>query len=506
MSFVDNKRIAKNTAMLYIRMIVLMVVTLYTSRVILASLGVEDYGLYSLIGGIISLFSFISHSLIAAMQRFFNVALGQNDEERYRKIYIMGYNIFFIFSIVLLMVGETVGLWCVNNKLNIPEGRETTAFWVYQISIITLIVNLFRTPNNASIIAFERMGFYAYLSIVEALLKLGIVFLLQLIAMDKLLLYVLLYLMTTIIINIVYKVYCNKQFSVCHYKWHWDKTLFKEMLSFSGWSLLSNGTRTITLQGENIFLNHFHSVAVNAARGIAAQVYNAINTFLTNYQTAFNPQLTKTYAAKEIDNHFSLLYKASKFSFYLLLIFVVPVVFNMDALLSAWLVEVPKYTKEFCEFVLLAYLADALVMPLGTSIAANGNIKGLQISISVVFVLQLVASFFALRAGWPPYIVSVFILISHSIHYLFYLFFCRRLCQLKVRDYLKKVLFPLIPVCILSPLLPLLTQKYSRDFWSALMLCVLDVIWVLLIVWVLGMNKDEKCYFRSAFLKIVKRK
>lgn len=505
MSFVDSKRIAKNTAMLYIRMIILMAVTLYTSRVILAVLGVDDYGMYSLIGGIIALFSFVSHSLVGAMQRFFNVALGKKDNDRYHRVYVMGYNIFFLFSAFLLLIGETLGLWFINNKLNIPAGRETAAFWVYQISILTLIVQLLRTPDNASIIAHESMNFYAYISIGEAFIKLGIVFLLKLFAFDKLILYVLLYLAASAIINLVYKFYCNRKFAECKYSWLWDKSLFKEMLSFSGWTLLSNGSRTVTMQGENVLLNHYYSVSVNAARGIAAQVYNAVNTFLANFQTAFKPQLTKSYAAGEMKEHFSLLFRSSKLSFYLLLVLVVPIVFNLDALLGAWLVEVPKYTKEFCVFVLLAYLADALASPLGTSVTANGNIKGLQTSISIVFVIQLIASFFALRAGWPPYIVSVFILVSHSIHYLFYLLFCHRLCGLDIKAYLKEVLLPLTPVSIISTVIPWLLKYYSNGFLRALGLCVLDVLWVLLFVWFLGLDKAERVFIKTTITKLIHR-
>lgn len=506
MPFVDNKRIAKNTAMLYIRMIILMAVTLYTSRVILAVLGVDDYGIYSLIGGIIALFTFISHAMVQAMQRFLNVAMGHNDNECYHRVYVMGYNIFFLFSAFLLLVGETVGLWFVTNKLNIPAGRETAAFWVYQISILTLIVQLLRTPDNASIIAHERMNFYAYISIGEALIKLGIVFLLKWFAFDKLILYVLLYLAASAVINLVYKLYCNRNFAECRYNWLWDKTLFKEMLSFSGWTLLSNGSRTVTMQGENIFLNQYYSVSVNAARGVAAQVYNAVNTFLTNFVTAFNPQLTKSYAAGEMENHFSLLYRSSKFSFYLLLVLVVPIVFNLDAILGAWLVEVPQYTKEFCLYVLLAYLVDALVKPLGTSISANGNIRGIQIAVAVVFFAQLIASFFALNSGWAPYIVSVFTLVSHGIHYVFYVYFCKRLCGLNLNTYFRKVILPLIPISFIAPIIPWYLQRFSNGIWMALGLCVVDVLWVLLFVWLIGLDKTEKSFIKSTVTKIIRRK
>lgn len=507
MSFSDSKRIAKNTGVLYIRMIILMLVTLYTSRVILATLGIDDYGIYTLIGGFISIFSFIGHALVYAMQRFFNVALGQQDRERFKRIYSMGINIFILFSLLLLVIGETVGLWYVKYKMNIPPGRETAAMWVYQISIITLIVQLFRTPDNAAIIAHEKMSFYAYLSIGEAVLKLLIVFALQLFNSDKLILYVLLYLAASFVINIAYKLYCNAKFEECRYKIMWDGVLFKDMISFSGWSLLNSGSRTVTMQMENIFLNRYYSVSVNAARGVASQVYNAVNLFLTNFQTAFRPQLTKTYAAGEMDEHYGLLNRSSKFSFYLLLILVVPIAFNMDALLSLWLVDVPLYTKEFCIYVMLAYLMDALAMPLWTSIAANGNIKGVQITTAAVFVVQMFASLFALRAGWPPYIVSVFILVSHTIHYFLYLFYCKKLCGINLKKYLKTVILPLIPICVLSPVLPYILQRYTNGgIWLALGLLVIDACWILILVWLLGLDKSEKSFIRSTVTKLIRKK
>lgn len=502
---INSKRIAKNTLLLYLRMILLMAVTLYTSRVVLAELGVDDYGIYCLIGGIISLFSFISNSLINAMQRYLNVALGKKDEDLFQRIYVMSINIFVIFSVILFAIGETVGLWFVMNKLNIPVGREVATMWVYQLSLVTLVVHLMRTPDNASIIAFEKMGFYAYISIGEAILKLAIVFILQLFECDKLILYVWLYMAATLIVNIAYKLYCNRQFQVCRYHFLWDKKLSKELVSFAGWSLLSNGTRTITMQGENIFINQYHSVAVNSARGIASQVYNAINTFLANFQTAFRPQLTQTYAAGEKEQHFSLLFRSSRFSFYLLLVLIIPISFNLDIILDTWLIEVPQYTKEFCVYVLLAYLADSLATPLGVSVYANGNIKGLQIGISVVFVIQLIASFFLLKYGFPPYIVSINIFVSHTIHYFLYLYFCRRLCQLSLPVYMKKVILPLVPICILTPVLPLFFQRYSINIWWALGICVVDAVWVSLLIWFLGMTKEEKMYIKATVFRFFSR-
>jgi len=497
MSNLNTGRIAKNTLMLYVRMFLIMGVSLYTSRVVLDVLGIQDYGIYSLIAGLLTMFSFISQSLVESMQRFFNVALGKKDIPQTSSIYMMGINIFVIFSLFLFLVGETLGLWYLNNYLNVPDGREQAAFWVYQISLVTLVIQLFRTPDNALIIAHERMSFYAYLSILETLLKLGIVFLLQLSSHDRLIFYTLLYGAASVLINLIYRLYCRRQFKEVRFRFYWDNGLFKEMMSFSGWTVLNGGSRTVTMQFENIFLNRFYSVSVNAARGVAAQVYNAINLFITNFQTAFRPQLVKTYAAQEWDEHERLLYQSSRFSFYLFLVIVIPIIFNLNVMLSIWLVEVPEYTMQFCVYVLLAYLTDALAHPLTTSIMANGNIKGIQITTSLVFFAQLAASFFALRSGAAPYIVSIFILVSHSIHYLLYIYYAKKLCRLNLQAYLKHVILPVIIVSLVSLPLPYFLRSYSHDFLSAAGLVLFDAICVIAAVWGLGMDKHERTFVLS---------
>lgn len=492
MKRVDNKRVAKNTFYLYVRMLLIMGVTLYTTRVILKIIGVDDYGIYQLIAGFISLFSIISNSLVAAVQRYFNIALGKDDYTSFGRIYTTGINLLTILSVVLLVIAETVGLWFIKTQLNIPPGRETATFWVYQISVITLIFNIFRTTDNAAIIAHERMSFYAVLSIVEAFLKLGIVFILSWFGSDKLIGYTLLLLGVTIVINIIYKVYCNRNFPYCRFNMIWDKELNKSMLSFSWWTLMGKGVQLGTLQGENFFLNHYHSVAVNAARGVAAQVYNAINTFLANFQTAFKPQLVQTYVADDKSEHFKLLYRSARMSFFLLLLLTIPVLFNMDVLLSIWLEEVPQYTKEFCVFVLFAYLIDALSTPLATSINANGNIKGNQIMLSCIFVLQFICSFFALKMGSVPYIVSIFILCSHTLMFLSYLYYAHKLCALKYRTFLKEVLLPCSFIFVLSIVVPQIFSFYSKSIMSALFHIMGTILWISVVIWVVGIKKEEK--------------
>lgn len=500
MSVVNTKRIAKNTVMLYIRMLLLMAVSLYTSRVILKYLGVDDYGIYTLIGGFITVFSIITSSLVSAVQRYFNVALGQNDEMQFGKIYSMSINIFVLFSGIILVLGETVGLWFVANKLNIPTGRETAAMWVYQISLLTTIVQLLRVPDNASIIAYEKMDFYAYISIGEALMKLGIVLLLSISPVDKLITYVLLYLLAMLIINLIYRIYCSKKFNTCHYRFIWDKKLFKELLSFSGWSLINRCTMVGKTQAENYFLNNYHSVAVNAARGVAMQVYNAVNSFLTNFQKAFKPQLVKSYAAGEMNEHYVLVYRSAKFSFFLLLAIVIPVAFNMDALLNVWLVEVPKYTKEFCIYIMIAYLVDAISAPLQVSVYAHGNIKGLQVWTAVAFFIGTIVSFVLLRSGFVPFVVSIVTLVIHVVMFLLALYYAHKLSKVSISEFLKNVMLPVAVVGIGSVVVPYFLMVYSVSFLSAVLLCVADIAWCGLLIWFCGLKKSEKKYIKESVL------
>ena len=497
---INSQRIVKNTAALYLRMLLLMVVSLYTTRVVLATLGVDDYGIYNLIGGFITLFSFISSALVGAMQRFFNVALGHNDHEEYRRIYSMGVNIFALFSLFLLLVGETVGLWFIKTQLNIPSGRENAALWVYQISILTLIINLFRTPDNASIIAHEKMGFYSYISIFEALLKLGIVYLLTLIDFDKLILYVLLYLASTVFINVAYAFYCRKNIPECRYSLIWDKSLFKSLISFSGWSMLSGGARVLKSQGDAYFLNHYYSVAVNAAFGVAAMVYNTVNSFLTSFQTAFKPQLVQSYAANELDAHYNLINRSAKLSYFLLLLVVVPVVFNLEGLLGFWLEEVPKYTKEFCVIILMAYLIDAVGAPLGVSVNANGNIKGVQIVSAILLILGLVAGFLFLRSGASPYVVVIITFFVHFGFWCSYMYYARKLSGVSLRRYAKKVVIPIVLVSMIAIIPPYLLTQVLVPGRMVLFICIADLLWVGMVVFFIGLNKEEKLFLKHMLL------
>lgn len=482
-------------------MLLIMAVTLYTSRVILKALGIEDYGIYNLIAGFVTFLIFISNSLVSAMQRYFNVTLGQNNPQRYQEVFSMSLNILFFFSILIMIVGETVGLWFVHNHLNIPAERFSAALWVYQISLLTFVANTLRAPFHASIIAHERMSFYAYISVIEVILRLAMVFLLKWIPCDHLIMYAILYLGVIIGVDIMYLTYCVRCFNVCHYSFKKDKSLFKELIGFSGWSLLGQSAVVVKNQGEAIFINRFFSVAANAALGIAGQVTNAIEMFVTNFQTAFNPQLTQTYAAGNINEHHKLLFRSAKFSYYLLLIMLVPVCFNIDTILSLWLEEVPENTRYFVTYILISYLFNALSTPFYTSILASGRIKYYQITLGITFGLGLIVIYLILLAGMPPYSVSVIAIFIQIALLAVRLYFCKKHVSISIRKFAREVLIPITVCTIISGIVPYIISRYATSSLASITTLFIDVIVIIGVVFLFGMSKNERTFLQNMILR-----
>lgn len=494
MSTVNTTRIAKNTLLLYIRMLLLLVVSLYTSRVILEVLGIDDYGIYNLIAGFVTFLTFISNSLVSAMQRYFNVALGKNDLQNYRDVFSMSINILALFSCLILLIGETFGLWFVMHHLNIPSGRYDASIWVYQFSLLTFVVNTLRTPFHASIIAHERMSFYAYISLVEVFLRLGTVFLLTLMPGDHLIMYALIYLFVMALVNGFYMVYCRKCFNVCRYKFKKDKELLKDLVNFSGWTLMGQASIVIKNQGEAIFINRFFSVAANAAMGVASQVAAALEMFVSNFQTAFNPQLIQSYASKDFDTHKKLLFRASKFSYYLLLIMLIPIVSNIDFILRLWLAEVPEFTNYFVTFILISYLFNAISTPFTTSLFASGAIKMYQISLGISFLFGLMIIYVALWLGAEPYSVSVVAIIIQIVMLVFRLYFSHNYVGYSYRQFVTDVLVPIIFVTVLSIIPSFLLKELSSTIWQVILAISIEVISIGLLILFVGMSSSERCY------------
>lgn len=403
MSFENNKRIAKNTLLLYLRMLLTIVVGLYTSRVVLNTLGVSDYGVYNVVGGIVAMLSFLNSALTAASQRFIAFELGREDISKLKKIFCTSVTIHALLAVIIFVIAETIGLWFVNTNLNIASDRMVAANWVYQCSIFTFMLTVLSVPYNSCIVAHEHMNAFAYISILEITLKLLIVYLLYIINYDKLITYGILVFSVALVVRLTYGIYCKKHFEECTYHFIFDKNLFKEMFAFAGWSIVGNFGFSFKDQAANVILNLFFGTVVNAARGVALQVNGIIAGFSSNFMMALNPQITKQYASNDIENSMKLVYAGSRYSFFLLAFIAIPVMINLDYLLKLWLGTVPKYTSEFLFLALVVALINSMSQPLVTALQATGKIKIFQISICIIMLCELPLAYIILYFGGKPY-------------------------------------------------------------------------------------------------------
>lgn len=489
----NTSRIAKNTLALYFRQILIMLVSLYTVRVVLNTLGADDYGIYNVVAGVVVLFSFVNNAMAASVQRFLNFYLGKNDTEKTRNVYSASLVIHGIICLIFVALAETFGLWFVNAKLNIPVERNSAAFWCYQAAVITTLASIMRVPYNAVIIAYEKMSFFAGLSIVEAVLKLVVVFLLKITPLDKLIFYSFLLAAVSFIILAVYKFYCNRNFEIAHYKKVQDKGLGKELVSFSGWSLFGAVANVANTQGTNIVLNIFTNVVVNAAMGIANQVNAAVYSFVSNFQTAFNPQLVKSYAAGEKEEFQRLVSRSAKFSFYLLWLIVLPVYANCDFLLSLWLKNVPQYSVGFVRLVLIFPLIESLNGPLWISIQATGKIRAYQIIIGMINILNLPLSVAAFCLGANPYWILYIRIALNCFAFAIRVLLSRKYFALSARLFLRgSVLIPVLIAAVSAFATFLCGKLISGSLPQFFATCAVSAVASGTLIFFVGMKAAER--------------
>lgn len=456
----NNKRIAKNTFFLYFRMFVMMGVSLFTSRVVLEVLGAADYGLSNIINGVVVMFSFLNTALLSATQRYLNFNLGKGDLKQTNNVFCMSMNTYLLLSSIILLIGETVGLWFINTHLKVPDGRMYAANWVYQFTIMQFIINLIRVPYNASIIAYEKMDFYAYISLAEVALKLAVVYLLYISTCDKLITYSFLYTLIPLLISYIYVLYCKRRFQTTTYKLYWDKKTFKELFSFSSWTLFGALANVLAIQGLNIMINIFYGVKVNAASGIATQVSNAVNGFITNFQTAFQPQIVKTYANDEIKRFYNIIYTTSKFSFFLIFVIAFPIICGIDSILNLWLVDVPKYTADFCTLILIFLSIDAFSAPLWMGVQAIGKIKIYQVLMTCIAYLSFPLGYVVLKMGYAPYSIWIVRILVNIIMVLARCIFVQRKLGFPISAYITQTVVPILKVIVISTPLPLIVVRF----------------------------------------------
>lgn len=494
----NNTRIAKNTIFLYFRMILLMVVSLFTSRIVLSTLGISDYGIYNVVGGFIGMFAFLNGAMSGCTQRFITIALGKGDDRNLKKVFSTCVITHGIIALLVFLLAETVGLWFVLEKLVIPAERMTAAMVVYQCSIVSTMVMIMSFPYNADIIAHERMSAFAYISIFETFANLGIVYVLHIGNLDKLSLYAILLLGVKVSVILVYRIYCKRHFVEATFHWIFDSVLFKKMLSFAGWNLWGGMAGTLMGQGINVLLNMFFGPTVNAARGAAVQVQSAVQMFATNFQTALNPQMMKTYAAGDLESMHVLLFRSAKFTFMLLLCLMLPLMLEIDTILGLWLKEVPENTNIFVCLMLCISMVDAVSNPFMTASAATGRVKVYQSVIGGILLSIVPIAYIVLRLGAEPYAVFIVHLVVAISAFIARIFIIRNMIKLSVREYILKAMLPCVSVALPSIGLSLAAKWLMPDgFVYAVIVILLACFMVATFSLLFGLSRNERTFIFS---------
>lgn len=490
----NNKRIAKNTALLYFRMLLTMFIGLYTSRIVLSALGIDDYGLYNVVGGIVVILSFLNGAMASSVQRYLNVELGKQDVNGLKKVFVTSKLIHFGVAIFVLLLAETIGLCFLNTRMNIISERMIAANWVYQFSVATFIVNILCVPYNATIIAHEKMSAFAYISIVEVCCKLLVALLICYAPFDRLIFYALLIFIVSIVVQITYVFYCKKQFDECNFtQYKVERSLMKNMLSFSSWTVFGNLAFIFHTQGIAIIINMFFGTAVNAAQGISNQVNSIISGFVQNFLIAMKPQVVKSYASGNIQELHKLILSGSRFSFYLVMLFTIPLILETPYLLSLWLKEVPEYTVVFIRLLLLITLFDSFNSLLNAAKGATGNIKKYMITMTCISIMHLPISYVLFIFGFEPYYAMAVYLVLVIIMQILRIWFVCRAINLSIRTFYFDVILRCLFVAGISFILPAILYFFTPiNIWTVFGTCFTGIFSNIIFISLFGMNKQER--------------
>ena len=500
----NTTRIAKNTIILYFRHILVMLLSLYIVRVVLEALGAEDYGIYNVVSGVVVLFTFLTAATTGATQRFLNFALGQNDTEQVRNVYSISIVIHILIAVFVIILAQTAGLWFFNTWLNIPPDRQAAAFFVYQIVIATTVISILQIPYQAIIIAYEKMSFFAFVSIIESLLKLTGAVLLTKIMFDKLISYAFFICCIGIISLLIYKIYCNYTFLTARFKICKDKKLFKQIIGFSSWVVFNSFAYVGRTHGISILVNIFHGVVVNAALGISMTVNAAVNSLVSNFQIAFAPQITKSYAANNYSYFMRLIFFTSKTSFFLLFFFALPLFVNIDFVLSVWLKNVPEYTVIFVKLVIIFSFFEAIAAPLWMSIQATGNIKKDQLVAACFTFANLPISLLILWMGYSPvYVITIMIGLSILL-FISRVFFVSKRFSISLKEILCGIILPILIITGLSYFVTVFIGSFFLGLSKLIISCVVSVLCNGSLFYLIGLNVHEKLLFKKWIVKKLK--
>lgn len=503
----NNKRIAKNTLYLYLRTFITMAVSIFTSRVILEALGINDFGIYNIVGGFVAMFSMLTNTLSSASQRFLSFEMGKK-ENNLEKVFSTTMSIHIILALSVFVIFESIGIWFLNNYMNIESQRLNAANWVFQCSVLTFCVNLLSIPYNASIIAHEKMSIFAYISIYEAFAKLGIVYLLYFFGGDKLIVYAILMLLTAISLRFIYGIYCTRNFAECQFKFSYDKELYKKIFGFCGWNFFGTTAGILNTQGINILINLFFGVTLNAARGIAEQVNSAVNRFVNDFQQALNPQITKSYAHGDYQTTCRLICRGAKYASLMFWFLSLPFILQTEFILEIWLVKVPDYAPVFVRLALVYTLCQSLAVTIFYGILATGKIKKYHLIVSGINMMAFPATYILFKLGFPAeygYITAIF--------FTFFVLFIRihllgeKLEGFTINYYIKQTLIRVIIVVIIS----FFILNYIQELLcvsKTLMFFIItsfSVVINTIIILIIGLNSKERSLILTYIMQKIKK-
>lgn len=502
----ERKRIVKNTFLLYVRMIVVMAVSFYTSRVVLNTLGVENYGIHNVVGGLVSMFSMISGSIGTSITRFLTYDLGKGDINKLSTTFSTSINIQIIFAVIILIIAEFVGVWFLNYKMNIPGTRMYAANWVFQFSLGSFCLGLISVPYYSLIVAYEKMGAFALFNILEAVFKLIIVLLITLSPFDKLIFYSFLLFCVSLLIRILYGAYCKYHYPEITYHLICDKHTLKEMGKFTGWNYIGACAFILRNQGINLLLNLFFGVTVNAARGIASQIEAVVTQCAQNLALAFSPQITKSYAQGNKSYLQDLICFGAKYTFFMSLIIIIPLLYETPVVLKLWLKNVPEYAVIFTRYTLLLFLSDCMSNTLTDAILASGDIKKLQIMAGCVVLPVIPLTYLLFLYGYPPDVCYIPCIISLLFKFIFEIYYVRDVACLPISRFFVLVLSRVIPTSLVILFVPsIIVLFFNESITRFVVLTIISIIWSLFSIYLIGLTRKERTYIIEKTIPIVRK-
>ncbi len=488
-------------------MLVVMSVTIFSSRIILQGLGASDYGIYNVIGGVVSMMVFLNSALSASTSRFLMYDLGIGNVEQLKKTFSASLNLHISVAIIVFVICETAGVWFLYNKMEIPDDRMTAAFWVLQFSIVSMAINYTQVPYNAALVSHENMSIYAFVGLYEAFSKLGIAYLIFIAPIDKLIFYGILLLLNTVAIQLFYRFYTKRKYEECRFRLIKDKALYKKLLSYSVWDLFGGVAGVSQGQGVNVLLNVFFGPLVNAARGISFQIQSAVKMFINNFLTAVRPQVVKSFAEKNYSRMYGLTFKAIKFSLLIMMALVLPIIFETDFVLNLWLGNTyPKETSLFAKIILVSALFDVIEVGQNMAFHAIGRIRVGNVVCGTIMILSLPISYLLLKLGFPSYVPFIIVIITNLINEVLTLLIMKSYVFFSIKDLLIKTYIPVIGAFTITILMPYLICK---NYEASILRFVVNVMAIELILvltsWFIVTTREEKIFIKSFVNKHIKK-